>query len=366
MKLTDEQFEIAEDIVQSDRFRQSLVGLAGTGKTTVSKYIYDRWTKMGVKVGVLAPTGKASMVLRSKGVPATTIHKAIYNFMGKKYDEDDVELIFKEKGYNATESRRFIVDESSMVTQRQLEDIERLGIPTLWVGDPGQLPPVRATKTDLLTKPSHTLRTIHRQAAQSPIIQFAHKLRGGAALTDRFSGIGRVDCSGRGPLYVAAAMLDRNITRMIVKTNAQRVALNEAVRTLQGRSGVIQAGEAVITLLNDWDYDVINGETFVVEEVVGSQSGITDVLAKSVDVGYSKHLRLLDRQFSQLKTLDKDDLDDTDCVLADYASALTCHKMQGSSSPNIGIVAKGYCGEDIRRWNYTAATRAEEEVTVFC
>ncbi len=367
MQLTEEQQKVAESIVNSDEPRQSLVGLAGTGKTTVSKFIYDEWVKRGVRVGVLAPTGKASMVLQSKGVPATTIHRAIYNFRGKTYDDDgDVELIFKPKGYDEGQSRRFIVDESSMVTGRQLEDIEVLGIPTLWVGDPGQLPPVKAKRTTLLSKPSHVLRTIHRQAAESPIIQFAHELRRGAEINGPFEGIGRVDCRDRGPLYVAAAMVDRGVTRMIVKTNAQRVALNEAARVLQSRKRLIEVGEDIITLLNDRDFDVINGETFNIRSIICEESHTTEVLALSHDTGEEKQLRLWNGQFGQLKTLDTDDIDDKDIVLADYASALTCHKMQGSASKHVGIISRGYCGDDVRRWNYTAATRAEENITVFC
>ena len=58
-----------------------------TGKTTLTKHLYDEWTNQGHFVVALAPTGKACQVLGSKGVPAVTIHSAIYNFRGEYEDE---------------------------------------------------------------------------------------------------------------------------------------------------------------------------------------------------------------------------------------------------------------------------------------
>jgi ATP-dependent exoDNAse (exonuclease V) alpha subunit len=53
-----------------------------------------------------------------------------------------------------------------------------------------------------------------------------------------------------------------------------------------------------------------------------------------------------------------------DVLLADHAYAVTCHKFQGSSARHVGISARGIKGESAR-WNYTAVTRAEQEVTIF-
>lgn len=358
------QLEVADSIVQSSAHRQSLAGLAGTGKTTAARHVYDRWVEQGLHVIVMAPSGKAASVLRAKGVPATTIHHVIYHYRGKfKDDRDETQLIFKDHGFSGG-ADRYVVDETSMVTWQQMVDIESRGVPTLWVGDPGQLPPVKSRPTKLLSKPTHLLRTIHRQAADNPIIKWAYSLRRGAPLTQPFPGINRVDCSGRGPTFVAWEMKDRRVDRLVVKTNAQRVAVNTAYRGVTNRRGIVDVGDEIICVLNNKLLGVVNGETFRVLDVRQSQSLWTEILVRSHDTQSEDIVRVWNGQFGHIGQVEDEGIG-PNYMLADYAYGITCHKMQGSSARHIGIAAKGYCGDNDRPWNYTAATRAEEEVTVF-
>lgn len=364
IELTAGQQQIADSIIASDSPRTTLAGLAGTGKTTLVKVIYDAWREMGLTVRVVGPTGKSAMVLSSKGVPATTLHRAIYHYRGKiENDNGDVDLIFKDN----KEGRfcdRLIVDEASMITARQLEDIEARDVQTLWVGDPGQLPPVKSRPTGLFTRPTHILREIHRQAAGNPIIEWAYKLRKGSPLAERHPGIRFIECAGRGPTFVAAKMMDLGIDRLIVKTNAQRVALNSSYRTLQNRKGNLCEGDEIICVANNRELGVVNGEVFRVDEVRKTCPYWTEAELTGIDTGRHLNCMVAHDQFGQEKRIDTDELD-ADLMVADHAYAITCHKFQGSSTRHAGIVDKGYCGDDARRWNYTAATRAEQEVTVF-
>lgn len=369
MLLSESQEEIADSILQTDKMNTSLVGLAGTGKTTMVKAIYDRWSAMGLYVTVMAPTGKAAMVLNSKGVPAITVHRGVYNYKGKQVsDSGDIDLIFKRKHIDDVFSHRFIIDETSMITGRNYDDITEFGVPSLWVGDPGQLPPVRARKAKILTDPDYVLREIHRQVADSPIIKFAYALRRGMDIRERFTGIHHVSCNNRGPLFVAGKMLDAGIDNLVVKTNAQRCALNKAVRMLEGRKEVVEVGDRVILVLSNRNEGVVNGEFAKVLEVRDRTEEVTECLVESTDLQETKVLRFWNDQFGKPKTLDFDEIREQDdsVVLADYAHAITCHKMQGSSCRHVGIVAKGYCGDESRTWNYTAATRPEQDITVFC
>lgn len=369
MRLSDTQEEVVGGILDDRRKNFSLVGLAGTGKTTIVKEVYERWSAMGLYVTVMAPTGKASMVLNTKGVPAITIHRGVYNYRGKQVnDGGDIDLIFKRKHIDDVFSHRFIIDESSMVTKRNEEDIGEFGVPTLWVGDPGQLPPVRAKKSKVLSDPDYVLREIHRQVAGSPIIKFAYALRKGASLSDPFTGINRVFCDGKGPLFVAGKMKDAGVDHLVVRTNEQRCALNKASRMLAGRKEIVEEGEGLIILLNNKDEGVVNGEFVNVLEVQSRTDQVTQCLVESPDLEETKVLRFWNDQFGKPKTLDFDDVreEDDSVVLADYSDAITCHKMQGSSCRHVGIVAKGYCGDSQSLWNYTAATRSEQDITVFC
>ena len=83
---------------------QTLGGYAGTGKTTLIKYL----TKFYPNFGICAYTGKAANVLRKKGMAATTIHSRIYEpvFYNNQIHFD----------LTATPGcEGFVVDEASMV-----------------------------------------------------------------------------------------------------------------------------------------------------------------------------------------------------------------------------------------------------------
>jgi exodeoxyribonuclease-5 len=341
-----------------------LTGLAGTGKTTVLRYIYEHWKKAGRHVVVMAPTAKAAFVLNQKGVPATTIHKMIYYYRGQYIDERGREQLIFQDNEKQGIADVFAVDEASMVTLKQRKDIEARGIQTLWVGDPGQLPPVMSADNGLLAKPDYHLTEIHRQAEGNPIIRWAHALRSGAAIDTPFDGISHVRCENRGPSYVANEMIYRNIDRLVVKTNVQRYALNLAMRTALGKHGILDGGDEIICVRNNKLLGTINGQVFKVIEVIRRQAEWHEVQLLCLDDNRKHRLRVWNGSFGRPAKLEEDV--EQQYMVADYAYAITCHKMQGSSAPHIGIAAKGYCGDSVKQWNYTAATRAEEEVTVFC
>lgn len=312
----------------------------------------------------MAPSAKAAVVLRKKGVPAITIHSGIYYFKGKRVtNRGDTELVFKDN-----QKRNFadwlFIDEASMVGARMKKDIDIRGIQTVWFGDPGQLQPVKDEATGILNKPTHRLTKIHRQAEGNPIIKFAHHIREGGRLTERFPGINYVDVSGKGPNTVVREMLDRGVDRLICRTNAQRVAINMAMRKARSYpDSSIQVGEEIICLKNDYALGICNGEIFTIVEITYSGVSTTGVVMKSLDTGETTRCELYNAQFNQEKRLDDDDLDPK-YILADFAYGITGHKAQGSSWRHVGVVSRGFAGQE-REWNYTGVTRAEEELTIF-
>jgi len=364
MILTESQLAIGKEIVNSDSLRITLAGLAGTGKTTLSHWIYKEWVNAGHRVRVLAPTGKAAMVLNSKGVPASTIHSAIYHYRGQfESFTGDIELIFKPNGKGQF-CDRLIVDETSMVTERQRDDIQDRDIPTLWVGDPGQLKPVKSRPNRLLDDPDFTLKEIHRQAAGNPIIQYAYRVRNGAPLSSRHEGISHVSVAGKGPSTVASEIIERGIDRLIVRKNDQRVAVNAAYRRLSGKKEIVEAGDEMICVANSKYYGIVNGEIFKVIEVHHQDRDYTTVSAISVDTKIKYRLSVWNSQFGLLRKTDEEV--DQVFALCDYAKAITCHKSQGSSWEHVAVAAKGSEGEDSREWCYTGVTRAESRLTILC
>lgn len=89
MILTEAQLEAVVDLVATDRPVSRLHGYAGTGKTSaVATRVIQALEEDRVRVQVLAPTGKAARVLRSKGLhDAATIHSYLYTPSKREREE---------------------------------------------------------------------------------------------------------------------------------------------------------------------------------------------------------------------------------------------------------------------------------------
>ena len=189
-----------------------LNGRAGTGKTFLVSEI-ARGLITGGYVVVLAPTHKALGVLRQKlsdaGVPTLEIKDAktgprknvVYlathsSFLGISpmiTEEQDIELKFG-KNRDGTSSRfkdlrpvTVIMDESSMLSRgghRLLNEwADSANGKVLFVGDTGQLPPVKAKPAPLEKITSRfELTQIVRQAEGSSIVTLAGDIRSGKSL----------------------------------------------------------------------------------------------------------------------------------------------------------------------------------------
>ena len=251
-----------------------------------------------------------------------------------------------------------------MVTERQRDDIQDRDVPTLWVGDPGQLKPVKSRPNRLLENPDFTLKEIHRQAAGNPIIQYAYRVRNGAPLSSRHEGISHVSVAGKGPAAVASEIIKRGVDRLIVRKNDQRIAVNAAYRRLLGRTGIVEVGDEIICVNNNKYQGIVNGEIFKVTEIAGQERDYTTLYAISVDTKAKHRLSVWNSQFGLLRKTDEEV--DQVFALCDYAKAITCHKSQGSSWDHVAVAAKSSEGEDSREWCYTAVTRAESRLTILC
>jgi exodeoxyribonuclease-5 len=129
-----------------------LRGYAGTGKTSLVSALVRTVDKLGQKVVLLAPTGRAAKVFSSYAEhPAFTIHKRIYRQRSFSNDTDNFLL-----NDNLMRHTLFIVDEASMIandglsafgTGRLLDDLVSFvysgeGCRLMLMGDTAQLPPV--------------------------------------------------------------------------------------------------------------------------------------------------------------------------------------------------------------------------------
>lgn len=194
--LTDDQQHALEGMLWfesggSEKFFV-LQGFAGTGKTTVLQH-YLRACK-GTAV-LSAPTNKAVRVLREMAgahgieVPCCTVHKLLGMRIAK--DAEEKYCVTRRGSETIAEFDVLIVDECSMVGNREVQNtpglydqlmrqVGRWGIKVIFVGDPGQLPPVKEGKLSpsFEAGPGAFLSKVVRQALDNPIIRLATYFRG--------------------------------------------------------------------------------------------------------------------------------------------------------------------------------------------
>jgi exodeoxyribonuclease-5 len=344
VQLTDEQKVAVDsfDLLHRGVIRRlSIGGHAGTGKTTVIQAITERYPD----VLCCAPTGKAAHVLRSKGVEAVTLHSLIYVPRGTDHEGN---VVFARK--KTQMPRVVIVDEASMLSQRLVTDLEKKVRHVLYVGDHGQLEPI-GDDPGIMRKPDVKLEQIHRQAADSSIIQFAHHVRLGA----------KPKTFGNDAL-VQRGMSDdlANFDVVLVGFNDSRVRANAWIRHLRGHVGKLpNIGETIICLRNDSQAQVWNGMIGLVTDI----DPIAERLSVDTDDGPRKNLLFDPRQFGAKETLPWERSDGFETpTLWDFGYALTTHKCQGSEFERVAVVEEIAATWSADRWRYTAATRARKEL----
>lgn len=388
MSLSPQQRDVVQTILtwlsRGDRQTLTLGGYAGTGKTTVLaalRYVLAQ-KRPNWKVAFAAYTGKATQVLaqKLKKIPLdlsedniSTLHSLLYSPI-----QDSQGQV---AGWRRRESIPYsliVVDEASMVTREIWQDLTRMGIPILAVGDHGQLPPI-GESLNLMKEPDLVLTEIHRQAAESPIIHVATLARetGHIPIENFGGGVRKIDIteSDSGLYLDELAQQYQQDMLFLVGMNRSRLGLNQTIRTAQARqSAEPESGDIVICLRNQWQKGIYNG-------MIGRLTGIGQAQTEAGEiVSYQAEIEGIDgkplysgliaaQQFGAENTLDWSKKErDLKGELFDFGYALTVHKAQGSQARKVVVVEQRnqhMSDEDWKRWLYTAVTRAEEELIIF-
>jgi len=375
-----------------------LAGYAGTGKTTLARHFAEN---CGGDVRFAAFTGKAASVLRSKGCPgATTIHKLIYQPKGdsaaeaieqlqnliqaealKDHPDEqnlatwrrdlerataDSSAIFQKKTESEIhEADLVIIDESSMVDRRMGTDLESYGVPILYLGDPGQLPPVQGKSHLGNAQPDFMLEEIHRQAADSPIIWLASEVRKGNPVKYGSHGGGLVQIKRKVEWDMDVVM---RAGQVITGMNQSQHKITRQMRKYIGFENIFPlAGDRLICRKNDHEKMVLNG--------VGC-SMLTESRKKGniiyLDIEYDgREMRgqICDPGYFQENYGERTHFPRGDGIgHFDYGYCITGHKSQGSQWRHVVIADDLMRASDRsqrQKWLYTVITRAEEELTYY-
>lgn len=409
-----------------------ITGFAGTGKSTILPCIIDDLSIPIEQVAFAAPTGKAAKVmgnkLRSQGYPTaapTTIHSLIYQPKPMKAEvmerelkelevefgllingdhpgypnsspdalkaavkevEKKIEILKKDldRAYDESiprfqlnpESRLItgnikllVIDEASMVDVPMAEDLLSFGVPILYMGDPGQLPPVEGPCGFDMDDARAMLTEIHRQAADNPVIQIATLIRRGErpAIGDYGNGVHVI--RRRQDNYTLD--LDRD-AQVICGTNKTRWKLTARMRAAAGFTGLTpQEGEPLIMCKNSKQHPLLVNGTPIYSAidhpdlVEGDSRFLIDVWDEEGERRYKMfaYQGLFEEHREKVKgyaSAQKSSafrsriLDNH----LDFGWAITCHKSQGSQWDEVIVHDEsGVFREDADKWLYTAVTR---------
>ena len=216
-------------------------------------------------------------------------------------------------------------------------------------GDPGQLPPVSGRR-QFFNRADSTLREIHRQALESPIIRQAHQVRNGgmyAADGDDF----RVATDGTNHDLVNADVV-------LCFTNRTRDYLNDKCRRIRGYwQPHPQPGEPLMCLKNAASFGVFNGGVYTLLEpfIHGNTSITLDVDGDVVTVPQVT--------FRGVTSSLKPEAEVTTSF--DFGYAMTVHKAQGCEWDSVILVDEYRRPEYRREWR-TPASRAPLNASWWC
>ncbi len=375
-------FEIRYNISLSEEQREAILGAClnqvfiitggpGTGKTTITRFIGHILKKMGLKIKLAAPTGRAAKRLQeATGLFASTIHRMLGFGPGGEfqYRED------KKIKINA-----LILDEVSMVDCHLFVNLLRalpLTCKLILIGDVNQLPSVGPGNVlkDLIESqviPTKGLSKIYRQAKKSMIVVNAHRINQGKFPVRSkkeppeadFFWVEEEDpkkvqqliiymVSERIPkVYGFDPMKEVQVLTPMHKGDIGTAALNKLLQDTLNSSNKAKTyvlkgfrlGDRVIQTKNNYEKEVFNGDLGIIREV-DLESGELIIDFDGRDVLYNQ---------SELDEIS-------------LAYCISIHKSQGSEYPVVlfPVMIQHYIMLH-KNLVYTALTRAKKLAVIF-
>lgn len=370
--LSDEQ-RAAIKLAASERVIV-LTGGPGVGKTTTLRALVALFHAMNCSVLLASPTGRAAQRLAEvTGEEACTIHRLL--------EFDPSTLGFKHDETNPLEADVIIVDEASMldvVLANSLFKAVAAHSQLILVGDVDQLPSVGpgTVLRDLIESravPVARLTQVFRQAAESLIIQNAHRLNRGEFPALITPGTQPTDC------YFISAEEPQEVTDLIIKSVAQslpkrfgydpvndiqvlapmnrgQVGTNNLNALLQQNlnppgerkpefnrgNRILRVGDKVIQRVNNYKLEVFNGDIGRIEWI--------DLEDQMIAVRFAD--RIVNYDYADLLELG-------------HGFCVSIHKSQGSEYPAVVIpLHMQHFMMLSRNLLYTALTRAKKTVVI--
>ena len=391
MILTRKQAEgllISIDRYNAGKKYTVISGYAGSGKSTLVRFIIEALDVDEDDVCYCAFTGKAAEVLRKKGNKnACTLHKLLYESIPKPTGG------FFRKPKPQLDYKIIVVDEVSMAPKTLINLLFTHNVYVICLGDPGQLPPIDKDEDNhLLDHPHIFLDEIMRQAQESEIIRLTMKIRNHESI-DYYDG--------KEVKILPYSELNTGILQwgdqILTATNNKRQNINNQMRQLNNYPEYPVDGDKMICLRNYWeDFSVnedplINGTIGILKNSFQTWRQIPPIVKSNI-----KKFDVLTGDLIIPDTNDKYDLVDMDYQMIltgkkccdwklsyrlgklrpkygdivpkefTYAYAITCHKAQGSEWNKVVVLEEQFPFDknEHAKWLYTACTRASEKLVL--
>lgn len=361
-----------------------IAGYAGTGKTTLIRFIIDALEIPQNQVAYIAYTGKASLVMRNRGCPtSTTSHKFLYrakkvashsgfkySFVPKKKLDDDYEII--------------VVDEVSMIPKQIWDQLLSHHIHVIAMGDPYQLPPVQGSDNGILAKPHIFLDEIMRQEENNEIIRLSMDIR-----NQKTINFGKFKDTHIMRAKEMTAGMFTWADQILCGKNKTRGYINEICRKMKFKNKEITAepfiGDKIICVHNDWDTLSMSGEALMngtIGIVQSTKKEPTKLYKAYMDYNYWVTIDADNDLFLECYTDYKYLTTGTQTItsqnfkafpkgftmdLFDYGYAITCWKAQGSEYDKILFYAENVGGlsrDMYSRYLYTGVTRCRRKLAL--
>ena len=265
-----------------------LRGCAGTGKTTLAGAIVRALARLGQKIILLAPTGRAAKVFSlNAGHSAYTIHRRIYR------QKSAGDLSAFSLNDNLNRNTLFIVDEASMIANegfmessfgsgRLLDDLMQfvyngMNCRLMLIGDKAQLPPVGEEESPALMTSvlrgygmnvyECDLNQVLRQSEDSGILWNATRIRGGEMILPqiRLKGFADIQVIMGNELIESLATSYSRVgmdeTIVVTRSNKRANIYNQGIRnTVLDREDELCRGDQLMIVKNNYYWTMRNEE----------------------------------------------------------------------------------------------------------
>lgn len=364
-------------------------GAAGTGKTTLILYLIERLgLDIHSEVLFVAYMGKAVSQLARHGLPAKTIHSAIYNYEKVPARDENGALIFRANGkvkmvgrfelkdHISKKIKLIVLDEGSTVDKKLAEDLKSFKIPIIVLGDLNQLPPPFGSPY-FLQNPDVILTDILRQKEGDPIIWLSQQVLAGNPLVPGVYGhsavIKKSELDDFHLKWADIVLTGTNWLRFKINTH-----FRENIKSYK-RLDYPHIGEKVICRKNNWDRCIDDGiyltngtsgvVTYVERESYNGKSMKIDFKPdfskseiRNLSIDYD---RLMTQNIKDVVKQEESQFFDYTLDVFEFAYAITIHSSQGSQWPNCLMMAEQFMSpKDQKKLLYTGITRASDAIII--